>query len=141
MITEALLGEDVVQLEFAALQFLDDLPGIDQRRLAEALGIDRNNTGVLVEGLEKRGFLDRRVNAEDRRARQLFLNTNGRKILDRVRPKIRATNERILKPLARAEQKQFIDFMVRLIEGNRGYARPGAGRRKRGSLHQMPNKQ
>jgi len=141
MIAEALVGEDVVQLEYAVLQFLDDLPGIDQRRLAEALGIDRNNTGVLVEGLEKKGFLDRRINGEDRRARQLSLTAKGRKVLDRVRPKTRVTSERILKPLARAEQKQFIDFMVRLIEGNRSYARPGAGRRKRGSLQQVPSNQ
>lgn len=140
MIAEALAGEHVVQLEYAALQFLDDLPGIDQRRLAEALGIDRNNTGVLVEGLEKKGFIDRRINGEDRRARQLSLTTKGRKALDGVRPKVRATNERLLKPLARSEQKQFIDFMVRLIEGNPGYARPGAGRRKRGSLQQVPSK-
>ncbi len=137
MIAEALVGEGIVQLEYAVLQFLDDLPGIDQRRLAEALGIDRHNTGVVVEGLEKKGFLDRRVNGEDRRARQLSLTAKGRKVLDRVRPKTRRTSKRILKPLARAEQEQFIDFMVRLIEGNRNYARPGAGRRKRGSLQQV----
>ena len=53
MIAEVLAGGDVTQLEYAVLVFLDDLPGIDQRRLAEALGIDRNNTGVLVELLEK----------------------------------------------------------------------------------------
>ena len=141
MIAEALADEAVTQLEYAVLQFLDDLPGIDQRRLAEALGIDRNNTGVLVEGLEQKGFLDRRVNGEDRRARQLSVTAKGRKALDRVRPKTRATSERILKPLDRAEQTQFIDFMVRLIEGNRDYARPGAGRRKRGSLQQARSKQ
>src|SRR5262245_35248567 len=73
MIAEAFAGEEIVQLEFATLSFLDDIPGIDQRRLAEALGIDRNNAGVLVERLEKNGFLDRRVNGEDRRARQLTL--------------------------------------------------------------------
>ena len=139
MIAEALADEAVTQLEYAVLMFLDDLPGIDQRRLAEALGIDRNNTGVLAEELERKGFIDRRVNGEDRRARQLFLTAKGRKILDRVRPKVRATSERILKPLARPEQAQFIDFMVRLIEGNRDYARPGAGRRKRGSLQKVPS--
>ena len=141
MIAEALAGEEVTQLEYAVLMFLDDLPGIDQRRLAEALGVDRNNTGVLVEGLEKKGLVDRRVNGEDRRARQLSLTGSGRKILRRVRPMVRATSERILHPLARAEQKQFIDFMVRLIEGNRSYARPGAGRRKRGSLSEVSSKQ
>jgi DNA-binding MarR family transcriptional regulator len=90
-----------------------------------------------VELLEKKGFLDRRINGADRRARQLSLTAKGRKVLDRVRPKVRATTERILKPLARPEQAQFIDFMVRLIEGNRAYARPGGGRRKRGSLQRV----
>lgn len=139
MIAEALAGEPVTQLEFAMLTFLDDVPGIDQRRLAEALGIDRHNTGVLAEELETKGFIDRRVNGKDRRARQLFLTSKGRKVLERVRPKVRATGERILKPLDRMEQAQFIDFMVRLIEGHREYARPGAGRRKRGSLQQVPS--
>lgn len=140
MIAEALVEESVTQLEFAVLTFLDDLPGIDQRRLAEALGVDRHNTGVLAEELETKGFINRPVNGEDRRARQLFLTAKGRKVLTRVRPKIRMTSDRILEPLDRAEQAQFIDFMVRLIEGNRAYARPGAGRRKRGSLQQVSGK-
>src|ERR1043165_9384993 len=36
-------------------------PGIDQVGLAARLGIDRNNAGVIVLELEKRGLIERRV--------------------------------------------------------------------------------
>src|SRR4051812_29313679 len=98
MIAEALAEEAVTQLEYAVLQFLDDVPGIDQRRLAEALGIDRNNTGVLVEALEKKGFVDRRGNGEGRRAPPLSPTPKKRKNIDPARPQARATSESNLQP-------------------------------------------
>jgi DNA-binding MarR family transcriptional regulator len=134
VIAEAFAGEEVVQIEYASLFFLADVPGIDQARLAEALGIDRNNAGQAVERLEGKGLLERRINGEDRRARQLYLTAKGRRIIDRMRPRARAANDRILSPLAPGERATFIDLLVRVIEGNASYARPGAGRRKRGSL-------
>ena len=38
VIAEALAGSDIVQIEFAALVFIADVPGIEQWRLAEAVG-------------------------------------------------------------------------------------------------------
>jgi hypothetical protein len=35
--------------------------------------------------------------------------------------------------LAPREREQLLDLLVRVIEANAAYARPGAGRRKRGS--------
>ena len=63
-----LADADLVQLEFAVLVFIDDMPGIDQRTLAAAMGIDRNNVGVIVERLEARGLIERPINGTDRRA-------------------------------------------------------------------------
>ncbi|MFL6975433.1 MAG: hypothetical protein ACJ8F2_26265 [Xanthobacteraceae bacterium] len=39
MIAEALAGEEVVQLEYGTLLCLEIEPGVDQRRLAEAMGL------------------------------------------------------------------------------------------------------
>lgn len=134
MIATALEGSGVVQLEFAVLVFIDDVSGIDQRTLAEAMGIDRNNVSLIVDHLEKKGLVERRINGTDRRARELYLTPKGKELRRRAQPKIRAANDRILAPLKTAEQKLFIELLIRLVEGNRAYARPGAGRRKRGSL-------
>jgi DNA-binding MarR family transcriptional regulator len=134
MIAEALAGEEVVQLEYGSLVCLEIEPGIDQRRLAEAMGIDPSNASLIVERLHSKGLIDRRVKDGDRRARELYLTSKGRKLWRRIRPKTSAANERVLAPLAPRERELLLDLLIRVIEGNRTHARPGAGRRKRGAL-------
>jgi DNA-binding MarR family transcriptional regulator len=134
MVAKALEGSGVGQLEYALLVFIEDVPGIDQRTMAEAMGIDRNNVSLNIDRLENKGLVERRINGADRRARELYLTARGKELRRQAQPKIRAANERILSPLKAAEQKLFIGLMIRLVEGNRAHARPGAGRRKRGSL-------
>jgi DNA-binding MarR family transcriptional regulator len=131
MISEALADSDLVQLEFAVLVFIDDWPGIHQRTLSEAMGIDRNNVSVIVDRLEQRGLVARSPGVEDRRARQLVLTPRGKALWRRFRPNIRAANERVLSALKPAERERFLDMLVRLVQAHRVHARPGAGRRKR----------
>jgi len=138
MVAEALAGEAIVQLEYGTLVFVGVEPGIDQRRLAEAMGIDRNNASLIIDRLHSMGIIERRINGADRRARELYLTAKGKDLWRRVRPKTVAANKRVLAPLAPAERELFLDLLIRVIEGNRADARPGAGRRKRGSLQAPP---
>ena len=131
IVADALADTGLTQLQYATLVFLHDEPGIVQRRLAEALGIDRNNTSVIVDQLHSMKLIDRRVNGADRRASALSITQRGERLLRSVRPRILRANERILAPLRPHEREPFIDMLVRMIEGNRALARPGAGRRKR----------
>ena len=131
-VAEGLAGSGLVQLEFAMMVFIDDVPGLDQRRLSDALGIDRNNVSLIADRLEARGLLKRAI-GEDRRSRQLFLTTRGKALRDSCALKAQATNDRILTPLKPPERKLFVDMLVQLVESHHLHARPGAGRRKRGS--------
>jgi DNA-binding MarR family transcriptional regulator len=133
LIAEALAGEDLVQLEYGSLVCLEIEPGIDQRRLAEAMGIDPSNASLIADRLHVKGLIERRINGADRRARELYLTPKGKKLWRRLRPKTSAANERVLAPLASRERELLLDLLIRVIEGNRDHARPGAGRRKRGS--------
>src|SRR5687767_6203824 len=72
-LAKALAGENLTPLEFAVLRHVEEEPGIDQVGLGERLGIDRNNTSVLVNRLEANGLINRLVSDEDRRARLLYL--------------------------------------------------------------------
>jgi DNA-binding MarR family transcriptional regulator len=80
MITEALAGEELVQLEFGSLVYIDIEPGLDQRRLAEAMGIDPSNASLIVDRLHAMGLIARRINGADRRARELYLTPKGKKL-------------------------------------------------------------
>ena len=128
---ETLLRTDLTPLQYAVLAFLGDEPDIDQNGLAARLGVDRTNAGLLVDQLEAKGLVTRRVNGADRRARLLRLTPRGSKLLQRVGPRARKAQAKILHPLDPAERELLIDLLVRVIEANEIYARPGAGRRKR----------
>ena len=138
MIADALVGEEVVQLEYGSLLCLEIEPGIDQRRLAEAIGIDPSHASLIVERLHAKGLIERRIKDGDRRARELYLTAKGRRLWRKIRPKTSTANARVLAPLAPHERELLLDLLIRVIEGNRAHARPGAGRRKRGSPQSLP---
>jgi DNA-binding MarR family transcriptional regulator len=131
MIAEALADAELVQLEYALLVFVDDVPGISQQTLSEALGIDRNNVSLIADKLEARGLLKRSVNGADRRARELYITPQGRKLWRRCQPKVRKVNGGIMASLNAKEKELFLDMLVRVVNTNKMHARPGGGRRKR----------
>jgi DNA-binding MarR family transcriptional regulator len=129
----ALAGERTeTPQQYSAVAVLDDFPGIDQRRLAALTGLDRTNVGQLIDRLEAKGLVERRINGADRRARELHLTADGKAVRRRLRPKMVDAQARVLSALAPAEQDMLIDLLIRVVKANEANARPGAGRRKPG---------
>jgi MarR family transcriptional regulator, temperature-dependent positive regulator of motility len=140
IVTESLAEEGLSQLQFAALMVLDDMPGIDQRRLADSLGIAPFNAGQLVGELAAMGFVNRRTNCADRRAKELRLTARGHAMCQKLRPRNTAANRRILAALTSEEIEKLMELLLRVIESNHAYARPGAGRRKKGIIRGPENR-
>lgn len=61
----------------ALLNLAEPLP---MRKLAEILHCDASNITGIVDGLESRGLVERRVDSRDRRVKQLVLNRRGNRI-------------------------------------------------------------
>jgi MarR family transcriptional regulator, temperature-dependent positive regulator of motility len=127
---EVLEPESLTPLQYAVIGSVDDAPGLDQRRLAARIGIDPVSAHHLVSGLEAAGLLERRTEAEDRRARVLHLTRRGSELRRRLRPAMMASQDRILAPLSPGERMAFMALLTRIVEGNEVYARPGNGRRR-----------
>jgi DNA-binding MarR family transcriptional regulator len=87
----------------------------------------------MLRELEVMGLVDRRTNGADRRARDLRLTAKGERVVRRVLPRNLAACARIVAPLTEKERETLMDLIIRVIESNDAYARPGLGRRKRGS--------
>lgn len=117
-------------VELAVLAALEDVPDIDQGSLAARLGIDAVSAHHLIHRLAAAGHVERRINPQDRRARALRLSARGQTLHDRLRAAARASQERILAPLAPTERTLFLDLLTRLVEVHEAYARPGNGRRR-----------
>jgi DNA-binding MarR family transcriptional regulator len=121
-------------MTLAVLAYLNRVngePGIDQKGLAARLGIDRASTCQLVDKLEAKGLIDRRVNGADRRGRLLRLTPRGERLRVRLLPVQRAKQMQVLASLSPTERELLFDLLIRVIESNSALARPGTGRRKR----------
>ena len=67
-----------------ALFALSKRDGLNQRELADELGIETPTIVRLLDGMEKQGFIERRVEASDRRAKQIHMTDRGRDIAGEI---------------------------------------------------------
>jgi DNA-binding MarR family transcriptional regulator len=131
---DALVDEALTPLESGVLAYLNRVsgePNIDQNSLAARMGVDRSHASLLVDRLTARGFVDRQINPNNRRAHILSLTAAGEKAYARSRPRFNAGQQQILAVLPPNKRELLLDLLVQVVEGNRVLARPGAGRRKR----------
>ena len=119
-------------MAYHALALIEDFPGIDQSRLAVLMGIDRTNTGQIVDNLEAKRLVRRSVSDTDRRARELRVTPRAVSLRQRMRPRVLAGQAAVLAPLKPAERVLLIDLLTRVVEANEVHARPGVGRRRPG---------
>ncbi len=90
--------------QFSTLVVIDANPGSKQTDVAAALGIQGTNFVAMINGLEKRGLVERR--ALDRRSYALHLSPAGKKLLTRcleLQLKHEAHYDDILGPGGRAQ--------------------------------------
>jgi DNA-binding MarR family transcriptional regulator len=133
VLVEILADEEVsAPMTYHALALIEDFPGIDQSRLAVLMGIDRTNVGQIVDELEAKRLVQRRVSGADRRARELRVTPRAADLRKRMRPLVLGTQGAVLAPLKPAERIVLIDLLTRVVEGNEIHARPGVGRRRPG---------
>ena len=121
--------QDLSPLQFGMLASIQDQPGLDQRRLADRMGIDTVSAHHHIEFLEERGLVTRVVDPKDRRSRILKLTKRGLTLRERLRPGIIDAHDRVLSSLSRSEQDTFLRLLTRIVESNEAFARPGNGRR------------
>jgi DNA-binding MarR family transcriptional regulator len=125
-VTAEILAQEDLTPQAAVLE----APGSGQRQLANQMGIDVVSFGQMIDLLEQRQLVKRALDPDDRRARRLYVTKRGTDLRRRLRPALLAAQERLLSPLSKAERAALLDMLVRVIEANDSYARPGNGRRK-----------
>lgn len=114
---------DLTPVQFAALDTICARPGLDQIGLSGAIAFDRTTIGGVVERLEAKGLIDRRVGKADRRTRELYITEPGRQVLDAISPAVLRTQDRILEPLAPAERAAVTKLLAKLVDQNNPFSR------------------
>lgn len=121
-------GLGITPVQYAAMQAIDDTPGLDQRTLSRTIGFDTSTIGGVIDRLEARGLLTRNTVAEDRRVRRLTLTPDGQALLAAVVPGMLRAQVRILEPLPENQRPDFLRMLALLVRSHHGVSRaPGDG--------------
>ena len=99
---------DLRPAEYSVLVLIGDNPGRKQTAIAEALGIKRANFVTLAHVLERRGLIDRRQAADDKRANALHLSESGQAFLTRARALHEAMERELVEQLGGREARDVV---------------------------------
>jgi DNA-binding MarR family transcriptional regulator len=98
---------------FAALLVIVNNPGIGQGALGRAIARDKSSVTPVIQTLFKRGLIDRRISADDRRRIQLSITRPGRALLQRLAGHARS-HDRKLDTIVGADKALFLGLLKRI---------------------------
>ena len=112
-------GEDgLTPVQWAILNVVERTPGLGYSSIAEKVGLDRSNTANVVRRLAERGWVTQEPSSTDGRMLCVTLTGAGKRLLSRLRPKLRRSQDRVFEPLSEEERKVFVNLLTRLILHN-----------------------
>ena len=103
--------------EFALMRAVSASDGEPQNALAERLHISPSWMVAIVDQLERRGLLERRPHAHDRRVRNLHLTAAGKKLLKQAERRAEQFDRQVSDPLTDPELQQLLDLLQRVAAG------------------------
>jgi DNA-binding MarR family transcriptional regulator len=109
-----LAAHDVSMWGYVVLNALDKSPVRTQAALAEAIGADKTRIIGTLDELQRRGFIERRPDPDDRRVRLLEITPAGRAAKNAVQADIQRGEERRLAELTAEERTVFLRVLARL---------------------------
>ncbi|NKB37963.1 MAG: MarR family transcriptional regulator [Gammaproteobacteria bacterium] len=88
------------------LLLIDEYPNSTQQFLSEVVGLQRSTMARTIDEFEKKGWAKRYKVEGDRRSLAIRLLPKGKKLIDRIAPKLFAIEEHVLKTLGRKRREE-----------------------------------
>jgi MarR family transcriptional regulator for hemolysin len=98
----------VTRAQWWVLAHLSRYDGMMQTELADTLDVGKASLGTLIDRLEAGGFVERREDPTDRRAKRLYMARSGHELLERMTQEENRFNERILSGLSATDRETMI---------------------------------
>lgn len=111
--------EDVIGMRLKQLIALDHLRANDsclQQGLGQMLMLDPNNCVLLLNDLDKSGYVERRRDPADRRRHIVQITPKGLAALEQAEAKLEALEGEVLGNLSHAERAQLHDLLTKALE-------------------------
>src|SRR5436190_11765093 len=109
---------DLTPVQYAALVAIRTHPGIDATRLSAVIAFDRSTLGNVIERLEAKQLIERKLSRGDKRVKLLYLTKAGAVLLRDSMPSVGRAQARMLRPLKAADRKTLMALLVQLVDLN-----------------------
>jgi DNA-binding MarR family transcriptional regulator len=116
-------GHGLTPRQYAALKMIDEVPDIDQITLSNMIAMDKTTMVKVLDRLVEKGLVTRTRSPSDRRINMLNITAESQIILKQLESELDRCEQRILAPLSRTEQRQFLELMTKLVRVNNIYSR------------------
>ena len=103
-------------VEFTVLRTLVEHAGASQKTVCRILQITPTRMVGLIDSLEAKGFVERRQNADDRRARAVHLTASGRRTLRRALDELMKAERWLCEPLIGDEREVLLRLLGRISD-------------------------
>ena len=100
---------------FAVLNVIGARDGAIQQELGAALGIDPSTMVSLIDQLESAGLAKRRPSPRDRRAREVLMTAQGRRLLRRARRLVSEAEDEVLRGLTGDQRHELLTLLRRAL--------------------------
>lgn len=100
--------------------------GMVQTQLAQMLDVGKASLGALLDRLETTGFIERRPEPNDRRAKRVFLTKNSFQLLEQLLAAESAFNAAILTGLTETDRSELIRLLSSIKESLSAMSSPDA---------------
>lgn len=114
VVDRALKPLGLTRSQWWVLAFLSRRDGMTQTALAADLDLTKVAVGGLVDRMEGAGFVERRADERDARARRIFLTRSGLRLVNKIRESVDVVEADILSTVTEAELDQAAAVLLNL---------------------------
>ncbi|MGO4392794.1 MarR family winged helix-turn-helix transcriptional regulator [Variovorax sp. M-6] len=111
-------SESITPLQVGMLTALSMNPWLDQKAIGRELSLDRTTTAEVLKRLVDRGFVETRVNPDDRRSRLSVITKEGLKLINDLQESIHRSQELLIEPLSPDDRAVFMKLLVQLVDAH-----------------------
>jgi MarR family transcriptional regulator, repressor for mepA len=105
---------DLSQEQSFVLGYLSQSPGAIQRELADITRTSAASVSSLLQGLERRGLVERRPDEDNGRTKRVYATPAGQELIEGFGTAMQAADDTILAPLDDAERATLLALLQKI---------------------------
>jgi DNA-binding MarR family transcriptional regulator len=113
---EKLLKYGITSSQNKVLRCLWEEDGLSQSDILRQLSVRAPSLTKLIEQLEKKGMIDRKICAEDGRAKMVYLTESGRNLKGKSLEVVYYLEDKLFNDFDEDEKKNTIDYLTRMFD-------------------------